>query len=201
MKKTSIELETVVKLILFLISAIVVLSIFKLVVSKIFSNIGLQLCSISFSLKEKSQEKSYVNPTKYLYSLTSHFIGLGCSPGQEKIKVVNKEELLVDLLIKFKKICDITQKGNLNIDKTNIFILTILPKSNFDISTQEIEKLNSAYLITIYGKTLDITLSQYCNNVNIVVKDPISFKKNEEKTIIISYKKEKDGLPTIIIEQ
>ena len=208
-KKSSIEMETAIKLILFLLSVIVVFSIFKLVISKVFTNIGLEMCSISFSLEKKAEEinafsgiKNALN--KGINILLSNFVGFGCSPAKENVKISSKEDLLIDLLFKFKKICDITAKGSLEQDKVELYVLNIKSKKDITIEQMDLMKLKDAKLLMPNGKMLDITLGEYCNNILII---PLSennkklvIEKNKENKITIYYERKKGEYPKIYVE-
>ncbi len=211
-KKTSIEMETVVKLIIFLFSVIVVFSIFKLVISKIFTNIGLEMCSISFSLEKKAQDTSWIEDPlgKTTNIVVSSLVGLGCSAQTEEIKVNSEDELLMELLFKLKKICDVTARGYLNKDKVLLYVIKVKPLSSFRLNQYNLLKLRDAYLLTPTGKMLDLTLADYCNNVivNLVFNDfnekkdekSLFFEDGKLKVINIYYEKKDDKSPNLIIE-
>jgi hypothetical protein len=202
-KKASIEMETAIKLILFLLSVIVVFSIFKLVVSKVFTNIGIEMCSISFSLEKKSQETSFYRiDKKIVLKGASWLMNIGCKPTKEKIKISSKEDLLISLLMNMKKICDITGKGSLEHDEVNLVILEIKSSSNqrIDIDPMEVNKLRDAKIILPNGRLMDLTLADYCNNV-VVLSKFNSLEINNEKieVLTLSYKNE-NGNPIIYVK-
>ena len=204
-KKASIEMETVVRLILFLLSVIVVFSIFKLVVSKVFTNIGLEMCSISFSLEKSSQDASWKDLGKKTSNLLlSKIVSLGCSPAKERVKINSKEDLLIDLLFKFKKICDLTGKGTLDKEKVELLILKVNSKNNIEISNIDLMRLRDAKLLTPNGKIMDITLGDYCNNLLITPSSEkekdLVIKKDEKKIITLYYEKNEDNFPKIYVE-
>jgi len=194
-KKSELSYEQITLLILFLISLVFILGMFKfLLIPLVSEKTKQEVCRIALV---KSQEDGLINQ---LIKFSTKAV---CNGIKEKEVVVSSDyDVLSNLVLYLKKSCDITKSGIDNLvstDKLCFYTIKFKSDRTINVDCNLIKKLLSANI-----PTEKKPLYQYCNFPNLVVNlkcgSYLTINPDSDLIVKICYVHKEDGKATFYLE-